>query len=261
MSESGIPEGTSTEATPEGQSSTTDADSTANGDTGDGKIVIDGVELTGEQIRELQDGGLRQADYTRKTQELAEQRRQLEAEKASWEASRANRPEPTQAPEDSDLDQYVPGLTGRFSELEGKLDKTLSVLEAAKQESDAAVKAAKMEDAWEDSIATVSDRPFVKKDPVVMDKIRGYMEEMGWEPNARNADAAYWVLNGVEFGVAQESQRTQRPRPAMMGGTDMGGVTGATPGEVPHAQKPISQRSFQDQRDLALNHPDKPPID
>lgn len=40
---------------------------------------IDGEEITLDQIKEWKADGLRQADYTRKTQEIAEQRRQIEA--------------------------------------------------------------------------------------------------------------------------------------------------------------------------------------
>lgn len=43
------------------------------------KFNIDGEDFTIEQIKEWKQNGLRQSDYTKKTQELAEQRKQLEA--------------------------------------------------------------------------------------------------------------------------------------------------------------------------------------
>ena len=43
------------------------------------KFTIDGEEFTIDQIKEWKQNGLRQSDYTKKTQELAEQRKQLEA--------------------------------------------------------------------------------------------------------------------------------------------------------------------------------------
>ena len=46
----------------------------------------EGYWLTAEQVQELQNGQLMQKDYTQKTQELAEQKRQWEAEKAEYEA-------------------------------------------------------------------------------------------------------------------------------------------------------------------------------
>lgn len=53
-------------------------------------VMIDGkpVELTKAQIAEAKKGELRQADYTRKTQEAAEQRKAAEAEKAQARAQR-----------------------------------------------------------------------------------------------------------------------------------------------------------------------------
>jgi hypothetical protein len=53
-------------------------------DTGEarpaGKITLaDGTQVTAEQVQEWREAGLRTADYTRKTQEVAEQRRSLEA--------------------------------------------------------------------------------------------------------------------------------------------------------------------------------------
>lgn len=49
------------------------------------------VEVDGERttLRELQDRGLRQADYTRKTQEVAEERKQLRIERAQTQEARA----------------------------------------------------------------------------------------------------------------------------------------------------------------------------
>lgn len=46
-------------------------------------IEIDGEKLTASQIREMKSGYLRQADYTRKTQELARMKKELEA-KLNW---------------------------------------------------------------------------------------------------------------------------------------------------------------------------------
>jgi hypothetical protein len=43
------------------------------------KFNIDGEEVTIDQIKEWKQNGLRQSDYTKKTQELASQRRELEA--------------------------------------------------------------------------------------------------------------------------------------------------------------------------------------
>lgn len=48
--------------------------------------LSDGTKVTPAQIQEWRDGSLRQADYTRKTQEIAEQRQEIEAERARIKA-------------------------------------------------------------------------------------------------------------------------------------------------------------------------------
>src|SRR5688572_20722414 len=54
-------------------------------------VLVDGkpVELTKAQIAEAHKGSLRQADYTKKTQEVAEQRKAAEAETAKAREERA----------------------------------------------------------------------------------------------------------------------------------------------------------------------------
>lgn len=55
------------------------------------KYNIAGVgEFTAEEIREMKNGGLRQSDYTRKTQELARQREELKDARELFEYLRAN---------------------------------------------------------------------------------------------------------------------------------------------------------------------------
>lgn len=76
------PEGEEPEPEPEPDSEDEDSDDTQDGPqpievADDVKVTLsDGTELTGKELRE---GWLRQADYTRKTQELAEERRELDA--------------------------------------------------------------------------------------------------------------------------------------------------------------------------------------
>jgi hypothetical protein len=48
---------------------------------------IDGEEMTIEQIRELKKGNMRQSDYTKKTQELADQRKEIEKLRVELESS------------------------------------------------------------------------------------------------------------------------------------------------------------------------------
>lgn len=54
------------------------------------KVIIDGEELTLEQIKELRLSGLRTADYTKKTQELANQRKELKQAEEVFNYLKAN---------------------------------------------------------------------------------------------------------------------------------------------------------------------------
>ena len=55
------------------------------------KYNIPGVgEFTADEIREMKNGGLRQSDYTRKTQELAKQREEMREAQALYDHLRAN---------------------------------------------------------------------------------------------------------------------------------------------------------------------------
>jgi hypothetical protein len=72
---------------PEGEDQGGDADkqdttSKSDDEGGSQTIMIDGEEVTLEDIREWKKGTLRQADYTRKTQEAATVRKQAEAKEA-----------------------------------------------------------------------------------------------------------------------------------------------------------------------------------
>jgi hypothetical protein len=75
------------------------------------KFTIDGEEYTVDQIKEWKQNGLRQSDYTKKTQELAEQRKALKADDSET-------PEHTE-PTDSDrLSKLEKDLLNRELDLE-----------------------------------------------------------------------------------------------------------------------------------------------
>lgn len=86
-------------------------------------IEVDGktVELTPEQIAEAYKNGLRQADYTKKTMEAAEQRKTAEAEIAKAQAERAN---------------YATNLQKMAAQLEGALQEQQRIDWNALLESD-----------------------------------------------------------------------------------------------------------------------------
>jgi hypothetical protein len=58
------------------------------------KLVVDGEEYTPDKIQELKRGNLRNEDYTRKTQALADQRRELEAQLARVQSPTAPNVQP-----------------------------------------------------------------------------------------------------------------------------------------------------------------------
>lgn len=77
------PEDVEAEAEDDGEEPDDDAE-----DDPDGLYEVAGEQFTLSELREWKANGLRNADYTRKTQELAEGRKAFEAERQQWEAER-----------------------------------------------------------------------------------------------------------------------------------------------------------------------------
>lgn len=98
---------------PNAQEGGADPESDANADE-TVTVIVDGkpVELTKAQIAEAHKSGLRQADYTKKTQEIAEQRKAAEQETAKARAER---------------DQYSQGLQRAAAMLEGQLQEQQNI--------------------------------------------------------------------------------------------------------------------------------------
>jgi hypothetical protein len=99
--------------TPAEQNAQEEGDDAPESEAGDDEIVtvlVDGkpIELTKAQIAEAHKSGLRQADYTKKTTELAEQRKTAEAETAKAREER---------------NQYMQGLQKAQAVLESQLDE------------------------------------------------------------------------------------------------------------------------------------------
>lgn len=86
-------------------------------------VLVDGkpVELTKAQIADAHKNGMRQADYTRKTQEVSEQRKQADADQAQARAERNN---------------YAQGLQRNNVMLEGALQQQSQIDWTALLESD-----------------------------------------------------------------------------------------------------------------------------
>lgn len=103
------------------------------------KFNIDGEDYTLEQIKEWKLGNMRQSDYTKKTQEIAKQRKEIEEAMSLYEYIKSN-PDVATALRDADygsgVDEKLKSLTPeqqRVQELEYKLaekelDETISKL-------------------------------------------------------------------------------------------------------------------------------------
>ena len=99
-----------------------DAEQEAETETEESEFVLelDGVEMTPEQIKKEWEGrGLRQADYTRKTQEIAETRRAFEAEQAQTQELQQRLSEALKETEQILLDRNT---EPNWSDLSQKLD-------------------------------------------------------------------------------------------------------------------------------------------
>lgn len=66
----------------------TDEDEAEDEGDDDDLYEVGGEQFTLSQLREWKAGAMRMADYTRKTQEVAESRKSFEAERAQWDAER-----------------------------------------------------------------------------------------------------------------------------------------------------------------------------
>lgn len=64
-----------------------DEESEPEGDE-DEVYEVDGVQFTPKELREWKEGGLRQADYTKKSQAVADMRKQVEAQQAAFNVER-----------------------------------------------------------------------------------------------------------------------------------------------------------------------------
>jgi len=94
------------------------------GDEGRAVELPDGRRIPEETILEWERSGLRQADYTRKTQALAEERRRLEAERGSVK-------EPVQDPPA----RHVPEEGGSEGAAEGQLEELREAIRLAREEA------------------------------------------------------------------------------------------------------------------------------
>ncbi len=145
-----------------GEESEITSEETAEESTEPEKFVVDGEELTIEQLREYRQGFMRQSDYTRKTQEIARARQEHKEALELYEYLRAN-PEIAQRLQDEgdDVPQNTLKDDPRVAELDMKLrrmevESALSLIKKETPEADdvailniATQKRISVEDAYE----------------------------------------------------------------------------------------------------------------
>jgi hypothetical protein len=85
----------------------------ANPQTEEQTFSVDGVEYSAEDIREMSEGNMRHADYTKKTMELASDRRAFEAQRSETPVPTATPPETWQ---EERADTYVDPDVAKLSQ-------------------------------------------------------------------------------------------------------------------------------------------------
>lgn len=106
-------------------------------------VTIDDEELSFSQIRELQQGNLRQADYTRKTQDVADGRKKLESDRVSFDEKSAQ------------LDGFVDQLSVMVEGFETKDFDGLTLDELREQDPGEYIKQTEIQKARKDKLKEV----------------------------------------------------------------------------------------------------------
>jgi hypothetical protein len=228
------------------------------------KFRFGGLELT---PKELRDRMLMQSDYTRKTNELAQERKYYDNLSADLEAVRRNpalRPQfekvypkkfhgflghvlPKQAPQG----QQVPGPEqSKISELEEKVGRFDSYLQQQKtQTALTAIDAAfskfqtKFELANEDSVLALAEKLVDQKKSENPDK-DPEISESEWEKLFKQVHE-----RNQKSWQSYQSKKVQKQNELNQAGSDMG-PGGGTPGAPPKVPK-----TFREAMDLVLNDP------
>jgi len=218
----------------------------------------DGKEYSLKEVLEWKDGGLRQADYTKKTQALAEEKKrlrdeirsELEEEYGSREANRIMEDEP------SSLDEYVPGLGKELAKINQAINQLTQAQQKVQEDAQKFLKDSELEEAWETAQEAVGKQPFAD-----FKKIRIWLEERNLGPE--HAQDAYWSLYGYDLGQAKKEAELKKrgadaPAPMRQSGL---GLPQARAQDVPGAMKPVAQQSWQEVRNRAMSDPRKPRVD
>lgn len=223
-------------------------------------IEIDGKNYTADQLREAIQGGLRQRDYTQKTQTLAEQRRALEEERELLAAQRAelergmNREVQTGDDPFQSIAEENPMLARALSTLNQDLQVTKRHIEEQARERQQQSARAQLQADLEAGLNQLEGRPLFNRD-----QVRTFMIENDLRPNQVNT--AYAALYGSELGRRVGEQeamsRGATAAPYMGAGQTRVSPTFTGPHDLPGGPK-IEGQSWEAIAKMALNDPEIP---
>jgi hypothetical protein len=167
------------------------------------------------------------ADYTRKTQKLADERRALEEERGRLSQSPVQSAPPTQNGQFGQMDEYVPGLGGALGTVMAELREIKTAQAKLDRENTEAMKVVEREEAMETALGQFKGKPLANPE-----EMRSFLESRNLGPE--NADLAYEKLYGFKLGqLAKEEAMKRRntdAKPPMKGGSL--GIQGSVPQET-----------------------------
>jgi hypothetical protein len=222
-------------------------------------IEIGGKEFPIDEVLEWKDAGLRQADYTKKTMALAEEKREWQSKIEASDARIAQLEAALSAPQKdpknpyAPLDDYVPGLSEPLAEIRQELKELRSAQEKAETEAAEYMRTADAEEAIDAALAKYQEQPFAN-----LQEMKSFMQERNLGPD--QVDLVYARLYGEKRGEAiKEAAMRKRnaDAPAPMGASRVG-IPGSSAEEIAAATssgKPIQETSWQELRDRALADP------
>ncbi len=218
----------------------------------DYKIEVGGKSYTEEEIQEALLGGMKDADYRKKTQALAEQRRALEEREREIQEMQEQMAQGSSSDDNDDDDYYGDPFDQRISGIENKLNKiyerfqSQEEAERARQQQEQEVEQLSME------IDQFSGKPLFNRT-----KILEYMAEN--ELGVGQVGVAYQALFGSDLGKSLgEAEALKR----YGGVTPMGSSgTNVSPGFTHPTDIQgfdFNRASDQDVLNAALNDPRRP---
>lgn len=214
----------------------------------------DGIEVDPSEIVKWRDRAKNlEAGYQKKREILNRDfEKRLEERVAALMAERSPEPAPEGPDDYKNLDDYVPGLGKVMSRMGAELNEIKKAQTETREASKKYLDTAQREDFWDSVLSEFDGKPLAN-----IDQMRSFMEAHGWDPTPENAEAAYFALNGFKLGEISESERARQAAstPAPMGGSEAPIPSNTAQETLRGRKKPISETSFEELRDAAMNDP------